>query len=327
MKKKVVAFHNVQKPTLEKLRRDFDVTYFSENASLHNESFVHALKDADALIGTGLKIDTKLLDKAPNVKIVATVSVGYNLFDMEELTKRNIMATHTPDVLTDAVADAIFGLLVATARRMPQLDKFVKEGKWTEDTPYEATFGVDVHRKTIGIIGFGRIGQAIAQRAHHGFHMDVLYHSRTRKEDAEEKYRASYRSLDDLLKESDFVVLMTPLTKETEGLLGAREFSLMKKSAIFINGSRGQTIVEKDLIAALQNGEIAAAGLDVFEKEPVDPDNPLLKMDNVVTLPHIGSATYQTELAMSELARKNVTAALRGEKPPTLINKEVWQDD
>jgi len=327
LKKKVVAFHNVQQPTLEKLRKDFDVTYFPENASLQNESFIQAIQDAEALIGTGLKMDAELLDQAPNVKVVATVSVGYNLFDIEELTKRNIMATHTPDVLTDAVADAIFGLLVATARRMPQLDKFVKDGKWTEDTPYEATFGMDVHHKTIGIIGFGRIGQAIAQRAHHGFHMNVLYHSRTRKEDAEETYRASYCSLDDLLKKSDYVVLMTPLTKETEGLLGAREFSLMKKSAIFINGSRGQTIVEQDLIAALQNGDIAAAGLDVFEKEPVDPDNPLLQMDNVVTLPHIGSATYETEVAMSELARKNVVAALQGEKPPALINKEVWQDN
>src|SRR5699024_3696688 len=179
------------------------------------------------------------------------------------------MATNTPDVLNETVADTIFGLLIATARRMPELDHYVKSRKW-KNTLSSNHYGTDVHHKTIGIIGMGRIGEAIAHRAHHGFHMDVLYHNRSENPEAEKKYDATYKELDDLLQESDYVVLMTPLTEETEGLLGAREFALMKESAIFINGSRGQTIVEKDLIAALENKEIAAAGLDVFEQEPVE---------------------------------------------------------
>lgn len=325
MKKKVIVYERLEQPVFEKLREKFDVKFFKNIDPKTNEEFLAALKEAEGIIGLELQVDKWLLDRAPNLKIVSNVSVGYNNLDIEEMTKRNIMATNTPDVLTDTVADAIFGLLISTARRIPELDQMVKAREWTAALEPEH-YGVDVHHKTIGIIGMGRIGQAIAKRAHLGFDMNVLYYNRSRKPEAEEKYNAQYRELDDLLKESDFVVLMTPLTKETKGLLGKREFGLMKKSAIFINGSRGQTIVEKDLIAALQNGEIYAAGLDVFEQEPVQPDNPLLDMKNVVTLPHIGSSTFETELAMSELAARNLEAGLNGEKPPTLINKEVWQD-
>ncbi len=255
------------------------------------------------------------------MKIVSNVSVGYNNLDLEELTKRGIMATNTPDILTDTVADTVFALLLSIARRIPELDYFVKSKQWNEAIESEH-YGIDVHHKTLGIIGMGRIGQAIAQRANLGFSMNILYHSRTKKPEAEAKYNATYCNLDELLSLSDFVVLITPLTEETKGLIGRRAFQLMKKTAIFINGSRGKTIIEKDLIEALNNGE-AAAGLDVFEKEPVEHDNPLLKMKNVVTLPHIGSSTYETELKMSELAAKNLIAGLNGEKPPNLINSVV----
>lgn len=324
MRKKVIVVNRLEKEALDELKKHAEVSCFYNILSTENKEFVKKLKEADGIIGLGLQVDKKLLDLAPKLKIISNVSVGYNNLDIEELTKRNVMATNTPDVLTDTVADTMFGLLLATARRIPELNQYVKDRKWTGDLTAEH-YGVDVHHKTLGIIGMGRIGQAIAHRAHHGFHMDILYNNRTRKPEAEEKYNAKYRKLDDLLGESDYVLLITPLTKETEGMLGAREFSLMKETGIFINGSRGKTIVEKDLIAALQNKEIAAAGLDVFEVEPVEPDNPLLDMPNVVTLPHIGSSTYETELAMSKLALENLLNGLNGKKPPTLINEEVWK--
>lgn len=322
MKKKIIAYNRVEKPVLHDLQRKYDVQFFKNIDPKTNPDFLTHLEDSEGIIGLDLKVDHALLDNAPRLKIVSNVSVGYNNLDVEALTARNIMATNTPDVLTDTVADTIFGILLATARRIPELDHFVKSRQWIEPLG-DSFFGVDVHHKTLGIIGMGRIGQAIAHRANHGFHMNIMYHSRSRKKQAEEKYNATYCTLDELLSESDFVVLITPLTKETEGMLGITEFKRMKKSAIFINGSRGKTIIEQDLIAALKQGEIAAAGLDVFEQEPVNHDNPLLDMKNVVTLPHIGSSTYETELAMSRLAAKNLEAGLNGEIPPTLINKEV----
>src|SRR5699024_8178813 len=275
-------------------------------------------------MGLELNVNKELLDHAPNLKIVSNVSVGYNNLDVEELTKRGILATNTPGVLNDTVADTIFGILMAAARRIPELDQYVKSGNWQTAVAGPEYYGTDVHHKKLGIIGMGRIGQAIAKRAHLGFDMDILYYNRSRKPNVETVYFATYVSLEELLKESDYVLLITPLTKETEGLLGKEEFKLMKKSAIFINGSRGKTIVEKDLIDALQAGEIAAAGLDVFEVEPVEKDNLLLTMPNVVTLPHIGSSTIETETKMSELAVKNLTQGLNEEKPINLINESVW---
>lgn len=325
MGKKVIAVNRVEREVLDILKKEVDVTFFSDIQSTENQEFVTALQDADGVIGLDLQVNDELLDVAPNVKIFSNVSVGYNNLDIAAMTKRNVMATHTPGVLDETVADTVFGLLVATARRMPELDQYVKSRQWTTDLSSDY-YGVDVHHKTIGIIGMGRIGEAIANRAHFGFHMNVLYHNRSRKLEAEDKYKAIYKELDELLQEADYVILMTPLTEATTGFIGAREFSLMKKSAIFINGSRGQTIVEKDLISALENKEIAAAGLDVFEKEPIDHNNPLLDMTNVVTLPHIGSSTYATELAMSKLACENLLTGLKGERPPNLINETVWKN-
>ncbi|MGM8364419.1 2-hydroxyacid dehydrogenase [Virgibacillus sp. W0181] len=322
MKKKIVAYNRVEKPVLEDLQRKYDVKFFKNIDTKTDPEFLEHLSESEGIIGLELEVDKQLLDNAPHLKVVSNVSVGYNNLDLDELTKRNIMATNTPGVLTDTVADTVFGILLSAARRMPELDHYVKSRNWTESLD-EEYFGVDVHHKTVGIIGMGQIGQAIAQRAHHGFNMNILYHSRTKKKEAEEKYNAAYRTLDDLLSESDFVVLITPLTNETAGMIGKREFELMKKSAIFINGSRGKTIIENDLIEALQKGEIAAAGLDVFEQEPVNHDNPLLDMQNVVTLPHIGSSTFETELAMSRLAARNLEAGLKGEVPPSLLNKDV----
>lgn len=322
--KKIIVYNRLEEPVLKELQKEYDIHFFKDIDPKTNTDFLYHLQDADGLMGLELQVDKELLDKAPNLKVVSNVSVGYNNLDMNELTKRSILATNTPDVLNDTVADTLFGILMATARRIPELDQLVKSGNWNTTVAGPEYYGTDVHHKTLGIIGMGRIGEAIAKRAHLGFDMPILYHNRSRKHEAEKVYNATYCSLENLLQESDFVCLMTPLTSETEGMIGKNEFQLMKDSAIFINGSRGKTIIEKDLIEALQEKIIAGAGLDVFEQEPVQPDNPLLQMKNVVTTPHIGSSTIETELNMSKLAAKNMITGLDGKKPPNLINPSVW---
>ncbi|MFD1037469.1 2-hydroxyacid dehydrogenase [Virgibacillus byunsanensis] len=320
MKKKIIAYNRIEKPVLEDLQSKYDVYFFKDIDTTTDPEFLKTLKEAEGIIGLELPVNQELLDRAPNLKIVSNISVGYNNLDIGQLNERKIMATNTPDVLTDTVADSIFGILIATARRIPELDHLVKNGEWITEAVEPEHFGTDVHHKKLGIIGMGRIGQAVAQRAHFGFDMEIIYNSRTRKPDVEEKFAATYCNLDNLLEQSDFVCLITPLTTETEGLIGKQEFQMMKHTAIFVNGSRGKTVVEQELISALKNNQIAAAGLDVFEKEPIERDNPLLSMKNVVTTPHIGSSTHETELKMSKLAAYNLEAGLNGQKPPNLIN-------
>ncbi len=322
MKPKVIVYKKVDQSVLDFIQKTCDVVYFEKFDAQNYPEFLHELKDAQGILGSGLKVDKVLLDQAPQLQIVCNTSVGYDNLDVPELSERGIMATNTPEVLNETVADTIMGLVLATARRMPELDQRVKTGQWGTKLE-ESWFGVDVHHKVLGIIGMGGIGSAVAKRAHFGFDMDILYHNRSRNDEAEQKYGATYCSLEDLLKQSDFVCVMTPLTPQTEKLIGKREFEYMKKTAIFINCSRGRVVDEGALIHALNTGEIQAAGLDVFEKEPVDFDNPLLSMTNVVTLPHIGSATYETRLKMAMLAATNLVVGLQGEIPPTWINREI----
>ncbi|WP_255259567.1 NAD(P)-dependent oxidoreductase [Lentibacillus sp. CBA3610] len=246
MTKKITAYNRVEQPVLDDLRKRYDVRFFKDIDTKNDPAFLEHLRQSEGIIGLELPVDAELLDNAPNLKIVSNVSVGYNNLDLDNMTKRNIMATNTPGILTDTVADAVFGILVATARRIPELDQFVKNGEWQIESIESDQYGLNVHHKTLGIIGMGRIGKAIAQRGHFGFDMDILYHSRSRKPDAEETFDAGYRSLDELLEESDFVCMITPLTPETERMIGKREFQFMKKSAIFINGSRGQTVVKRN---------------------------------------------------------------------------------
>ncbi|KSU82013.1 gluconate 2-dehydrogenase [Fictibacillus enclensis] len=278
------------------------------------------LGQAEGLLITGEKIDDELLDHAPNLKVVSNISVGYNNFDTDAMKRRNIIGTNTPDVLNETVADLALALMLSAARRVPELDKLVKDGKWEKKSD-EPLFGVDVHGKTLGIIGMGRIGEAIGRRAKFGFNMDILYHNRHRKMETEKELDASYVSQEELLQKSDFVLLMVPFTEETKHLMGREQFAQMKKSAIFINTSRGQTVDEGALTEALQNGKILAAGLDVFDQEPVSPDNPLLELPNVVTLPHIGSATYQTRFDMAMLAVENLVAAVTGKEPASVVGE------
>lgn len=316
--KKIIVFNRNERQTPAILKENFEITYFNNVDPKKDPQFLEVLQEAEGIVGVGLPVDKEFLDNAPNLKIVSNISTGYNNFDVDEMTKRGVMGTNTAGALEDTTADAIFGILLAAARRIAELDRYVKEKRWNE-LLREEFFGVNVHHKTLGIIGMGKIGSVIAKRAHCGFDMDILYYNRSRNSEAEQKYNAKYCTLDELLQQSDFVVLMTPLTPETEKLIGAREFKLMKKSAIFVNGSRGKTVDEQALIEAIQNKEILGAALDVFEQEPIHPDNPLLTFPNVVTTPHIGSATYETETKMFEVAAKNLISGLSGETPPNLV--------
>lgn len=292
-----------------------EIRQWSGDHVIDRETLLNEVRDVDGLYTAWHAIDEELLQNAPNLKVVSNVSVGYNNFDLEAMKKRGVMGTNTPYVLDDTVADLTFALMLATARRIAELDHWVKSGKWYPVKDEAELFGLDVHHKTLGIIGMGRIGEAVAKRGKFGFDMNILYHNRNRKPEAEERFGAEYCDLDTLLKRSDFIVLLTPLTPETYHLIGEREFSLMKKTAIFINVSRGHTVDEEAMIRALQTGQIYGAGLDVYQKEPIEKDNPLLKMKNVVTIPHIGSATKETRDKMAMRAAQNLVAALTGKEP------------
>ncbi|WP_277679444.1 2-hydroxyacid dehydrogenase [Gracilibacillus dipsosauri] len=325
MKQEIILYKKFPEKLIEELKKHFIVHIHT----LKNEmdpSFYDDLQRASGIIGSRLEVNRELLNRAPNLKIVVNTSVGYDNFDIKEITKRGIMATNTPDVLTETVADTVFGLILATARRIPEMDVYVKAGNWDVDPIPESLFGVDVHHKTLGIIGMGRIGAAIVRRAHLGFKMNILYHNRSRNAQAEKEYNAQYVDFDALFQKSDFVCVMAPLTKETVHLISKREFQLMKNTAVFINASRGKLVDEGALVEALQQKEILAAGLDVYSEEPVNKNHPLLKMKNVVTLPHIGSATKKTRYEMMKLGVENLIKGLNGEVPPTLINKEVLKE-
>ncbi len=319
MKPKVFVSQPISQEVKDYLAQYCDFKVWDQKVPIKREDLLQEIGDVDGLITSGRRITENLLNHAPNLKVVSNLSVGYNNFDLEAMKSRNVIGTNTPGVLDETVADLAFGLILASARRIAELDKIVKAGKWEPTSGDDRFVGVDVYGATLGIIGMGRIGEAIARRARLGFNMDVLYYNRNRKPDAEEELGVKYSDLDSLLQQSDFVLLMTPLTPETEKMIGEKEFKLMKKSAIFINISRGQTIDEEALTAALENKEIHAAALDVFEQEPVNKDNPLLKMPNVVTTPHIGSASRKTTNAMAMKAATNMVAALLGKEPENRV--------
>ncbi|MEA2118234.1 D-glycerate dehydrogenase [Halovibrio sp. HP20-50] len=282
------------------------------------------LAGAHGIIGSGLAITPALLDAAPQLEVIATISVGYDSIPVDELTKRGIMLCNTPDVLTETTADTGFTLIMATARRAVELAEWLQAGKWQASIG-PAQFGSDVHGKTLGMVGFGRIGQAVARRGALGFGMQVLYSNASPKPALERELGAQRRELNELLAEADFVCVTVPLNAETEHLIGTDEFALMKPSGIFINIARGKVVDETALVNALENGVIKAAGLDVFEQEPLPASSPLPKMPNVVALPHIGSATHETREAMAQRAADNVRLALLGKHPISLVNEEAYQ--
>jgi len=275
--------------------------------------------DVDAVLGTH-RWTAALMDKAARLRLIALVAVGFDMVDIEAATQRGILVTNTPDVLTDTVADLTFALMLAAARRICEMDRWLRAGQWKVAgvTP----MAWDIHHATVGIIGLGRIGSAVAERAL-AFHMKVLYYDTVRKRDLEKQWGYQFVDQETLLRGSDFVTLHVPLLPETRGMMGAAELALMKPTAFLINSSRGNVVDEPALIKALQEKRIAGAGLDVFEKEPVDLGNALLKMENVVMLPHVGSATAATRQAMLDLAINNVLAVLQGKPPLTPVNPEV----
>ncbi len=293
-----------------------------EEEPVPREVLLQEAEKADALL-TMLsdRIDEEVLGVAKNLKVVANLAVGFDNIDVQAATKRGIAVCNTPDILTDTTADLAFSLMLMTARRLPEAVECVKTGQWKSWSPLFMAGG-DVHHKTLGIVGMGKIGEAVAKRAL-GFEMKVLYHNRNRKLEAEKNLGVEYRSFDDLVQESDFVLCLTPLTEETKGMFTLDVFKKMKKTAYFINVGRGAVVVEEDLIEALKTGEIAGAGLDVFAKEPIDADHPLLQFDNVVALPHIGSASVETRMKMMERCYENIKAILEGKDPVNILNEEA----
>lgn len=322
-KPKVYITKKIPQEVLSYLEEHCECRMWDGQGTPSRQGLLEQLAEVEGLLTSGGPIDRELLAHAPRLRVVSSISVGYNHFDIEAMKERGVIGTNTPYVLDDTVADLVLALMLASARRIPELDAFVKQGNWQKGKGLteEDLFGLDVHHATLGIIGMGRIGEAIAKRAVHGFDMNLLYYNRSRRPETEERFGARYCSLNELLEQSDFVVLMTPLTAETQKLIRKEHFERMKPSAFFINASRGQTMDEEALIEALQRGTIRGAGLDVFETEPVKPDNPLLRMPNVVTLPHIGSATAKTRLDMAMAAARNLVAGLTGGKPPYVVNE------
>lgn len=319
-KPKVFIAREIPKEVEDYIGEFCDYEKWDKKENIPRQELFSKLSDKEGLLLTGIKVNEELLNNAENLKVVSNISVGYNNFDIKAMKARNIIGTNTPGVLDNTVADLIFGLILSSARRITELDRYVKEGKWKAEDD-KNLFGVDVHHSTLGIIGMGRIGEAVAKRARFGFDMEVLYYNRNRKENVEESLGVKYCEFQLLLEKANFIVLMTPFTKDTYHLIDSEEFNRMKKTAIFINASRGQTINESALIEALQNKKILGAGLDVYEKEPIDPENPLLKMSNVVTLPHIGSAVEKTRFDMAMSAARNMVTALSGEVPPDIVRE------
>jgi lactate dehydrogenase-like 2-hydroxyacid dehydrogenase len=263
------------------------------------------------------RVDTELLDAAPRLKVVSNMAVGYDNIDVPAVTARGIPVGNTPGVLTEASADHAFALLMAAARRLTEAERYVRAGQWTTWSP-SLLLGRDIHGATLGIVGLGRIGLAVARRAR-GFGMRVLHHG-----GHDPDGYAQPRELDDLLRASDFVSLHVPLRPETHHLIGARELALMQPTAILINTARGGVVDPMALYDALKAGRIAAAALDVTEPEPIRPDDPLLTLDNCLIVPHIASATVATREQMALLAARNLIAGVRGERPPHVVNPAVY---
>lgn len=318
MKQKVVVFSQIPPEIQAKLEQQYNVVYIQPKLGDVNQQILQHAQDADGMIGAGRLLNRNNLETATKLKIISSVSVGYDNYDLEYLNEKKIYLTHTPHVLTETTADLAFTLLMAAARKVTYLDQWTKQGQW-QRTASEAEFGVDIFGKTLGIIGLGHIGAAIARRGFHGFNMNVLYHNRREKLDLAQGLNAEYCDLKSLLQRSDFVVVAVDLNADSKALVGAEELALMQRHAVFVNISRGSVVDEQALIQALKNRQIFAAGLDVYQKEPLQ-ESELFKLDNVITLPHVGSATAQTRQRMAELAYHNLVDALQGRVPRYVVN-------
>jgi glyoxylate reductase len=300
-----------------------DVDYWdSAETPLPREELLRRVADVDGLLCLLTdRVDAELLAAAPRLRAVATMAVGYDNIDVPACTARGVLVTNTPGVLTETTADLAWALMLAAARRVVEGQKLIEAGGWGPWHPLQMV-GVDVYGTTLGVVGAGRIGAAVLRRAA-GFKMALRYHNRRPSPELEAETGASYLGLDELLAASDFVVVTVPLSAETRGMFGAREFALMRDTAVFVNVSRGPVVREAELAEALRAGRPRAAGLDVFEREPIGPDHPLLALPNCVCVPHIGSASVATRTRMATLAAENLAAYLSGKGPLTPVNPAV----
>lgn len=324
MKPYVYITRQVPEKTVSLLTEKYEVAMWEkDDIPVPREKLLEEARKADGLLTVlSDSIDEEVMAAGERLKVVSNLAVGYDNIDLAAASKKGIAVTNTPDVLTDTTADLSFALLMASARRIVEASDLIKEDKWTSWSPFLMA-GYDIHHKTIGIVGMGKIGAAVAKRAT-GFDMNILYHNRSRNMQVEETIGAQYVSFEELVAESDFIVCLTPLTEQTRNMFTRDVFRKMKKSAIFINVSRGPVIDEQALYDALVEGDIAGAGLDVFEKEPISASHPLLKLKNVTAIPHIGSASVETRTAMIEICAENIDRVLSGKEPKTLINKD-WK--
>lgn len=318
MSKKVVVFSQIDSTVLEKLKSKFNVVELNPKLGDINQQILTEVQDADGMIGAGRILNQTNLASATRLKVISSVSVGYDNYDLAYLKQNNILLCHTPYVLTETTADLAFSLLMSAARKVVSLDAWTKAGEWKR-TVSSQHFGQDVFSKKLGIIGLGNIGAAIARRGFYGFNMDILYHNRREKPEIAEAFNAKYCSLDELLKTSDFIVVAVDLNSQSKALISSAQFEMMQKHAVFINISRGSVVDEAALIDALKSEKIYAAGLDVYEKEPLQASE-LFTLHNVLTLPHVGSATAQTRRKMSELAYQNLVDALEERRPQYCVH-------
>ena len=323
MKPKVYVTRRLPQEGMDMLEGGCEVGFNPHDRGMTREELMACVKDADGLVTLlSDSIDAEVMDAGPKLKVIANYAVGFNNINIAAATERGIAVTNTPGVLTETTADLAWALLMATARRIVESDRFMRSGRFQGWAPM-LYLGHDIYDKTLGVVGFGRIGQAVARRAL-GFNMKVLYSGRQRApEEIERDCNASFCQLETLLQESDFVSLHVPLTESTHHLIGAAQFDVMKESAILINTARGPVVDEKALVWALKTGKIAGAGLDVYEHEP-DFEPELAEMDNVVMVPHIGSASVATRTKMATMVARDAMDVLGGRMPAHLVNPEVW---
>ena len=326
LKQRVFVTRKIPDEGLRMITEKFDTTVWPSEEPPSIQEIIQNAEDCEGLV-TLLSdpMGAEVIDKLPNLRVIAQYAVGYDNIDVSRATERKIAVTNTPGVLTETTADLAWALIMAVSRRVAEADRYVRDKKWNVAWGPEMLLGSDVHGATLGIIGLGRIGSAVARRAI-GFNMKILYHTRSENEFTEEiekVVKGKRVDLHTLLKESDIISIHIPLSPETMHLLGEKEFNLMKSNAILVNTSRGPVIDEEALFKALESGQIGAAGLDVFTQEPLQQDSPLMNLSNLVLAPHIGSASIKTRATMATMCAENLIAVLDGEQPPNIVNPEV----
>ena len=322
MKPKILVTRRIPNEGMKLLEEKFELDINEEDRVLTKEELLERLEGKDAMVCLLTDdINKEVIEAYPKLKVISNYAVGFNNIDVDAATEKNIPVTNTPGVLTETTADLAFTLITAIARRIVEADKYAREGKFKGWAPM-MFLGQDVYKKKLGIIGLGRIGHALAKRAHNGFDMEILYADPNPDEDFEKEYNATHLTKEELLKQADFVSIHVPLLEETRHLIAEEELEMMKETAYLINTARGEIIKEDALANALKENKIAGAALDVFEEEPKIHSD-LKDLNNVIIVPHIGSASKETRGKMAEMAAKNLINIFEGEKPLSIVNEEV----